>query len=40
MSYHSVVQMGKVKARIMPEDITLNIGKDAPIPQCPVPGHK
>ncbi|GAQ80759.1 DNA topoisomerase I [Klebsormidium nitens] len=33
-------KMGKVKKRIVPEDITLNIGKDAPIPECPVPGHK
>eukprot|EP00166_Cyanidium_caldarium_P001298 ctg_166.g94 len=32
--------MGKVKRRIMPEDITLNLGRDAPVPECPVPGHR
>jgi len=26
---------GKIKKRIQPEDITLNLGKDAPIPQLP-----
>lgn len=31
--------MGKVKARIYPEDVTINIGKDAPIPEVPIPGH-
>jgi DNA topoisomerase-1 len=30
--------MGKLKTRIMPEDIVINIGKDAPIPECPIPG--
>ncbi len=32
-------KMGKVKLRVMPEQITLNIGKDAAVPPCPVPGH-
>ncbi|GJQ10293.1 hypothetical protein GpartN1_g2084.t1 [Galdieria partita] len=32
--------MGKVKKRIMPEDITINIGEDAPVPECPIPGHQ
>nr|VDD49819.1 unnamed protein product [Brassica oleracea] len=30
-------KMGKFKRRIHPHDITLNIGKDAPIPECPIP---
>lgn len=33
-------KMGRVKKRIIPEDVTINIGHDAPIPPCPVPGHK
>ncbi|GJD06625.1 DNA topoisomerase 1 [Galdieria sulphuraria] len=32
--------MGKVKKRIMPEDITINIGEDAPVPECPIAGHR
>lgn len=31
---------GKLKARIYPEDITINIGVNDPIPECPMPGHK
>lgn len=31
-------KLGKVKRRIYPEDIILNMGKDAPIPE-PLPGH-
>mmetsp|Transcript_9756 Transcript_9756/g.14640 ORF Transcript_9756/g.14640 Transcript_9756/m.14640 type:complete len:784 (+) Transcript_9756:28-2379(+) len=31
---------GKLKFRVMPEQITLNIGKGVKIPECPVPGHK
>lgn len=34
------VQMGKLKKRIYPKDITINIGEDAPIPECPMPGQK
>lgn len=30
---------GKVKTRVMPEQITLNFGEDAPAPICPIPGH-
>eukprot|EP00492_Amphilonche_elongata_P005442 TRINITY_DN790_c0_g1_i1.p1 TRINITY_DN790_c0_g1~~TRINITY_DN790_c0_g1_i1.p1 ORF type:complete len:464 (-),score=97.49 TRINITY_DN790_c0_g1_i1:27-1418(-) len=30
---------GMIKKRLIPEDIVLNIGKDIPIPECPVPGH-
>lgn len=30
---------GMRKARIMPEDVTLNLDEDAPIPPCPVPGY-
>lgn len=33
-------RMGKVKARIYPEDVTINIGKDAPVPEVPIPGHR
>lgn len=28
-----------LKARIMPEDITINCSKDAPIPKCELKGH-
>ncbi|KAJ0791526.1 putative DNA topoisomerase [Helianthus annuus] len=31
-------KMGKLKKRIFPSDITINIGRDAPIPECPIPG--
>ncbi|XP_058218815.1 DNA topoisomerase 1-like isoform X1 [Rhododendron vialii] len=33
-------KMGKLKKRIRPRDITINIGKDAPIPECPMPGER
>lgn len=33
-------KMGKLKKRIRPGDITINIGKDAPIPECPIPGER
>lgn len=33
-------QMGKLKKRIQPSDITINIGKDASIPECPIPGER
>uniref|UniRef100_A0A5B7AMX0 DNA topoisomerase I n=1 Tax=Davidia involucrata TaxID=16924 RepID=A0A5B7AMX0_DAVIN len=32
-------KMGKLKKRIRPSDITINIGKAAPIPECPIPGE-
>lgn len=32
--------MGKLKKRIHPGDITINIGADAPIPECPIPGER
>ncbi|CAN0920296.1 DNA topoisomerase 1 alpha [Linum grandiflorum] len=32
-------KMGKLKRRIGPKDITINIGKDAPIPECPIEGE-
>ena len=32
--------MGKLKRRIFPEDIVINIGKNVPIPECPIPGHR
>ncbi|GBF98695.1 DNA topoisomerase-like [Raphidocelis subcapitata] len=33
-------KMGKVKKRVYPRDITINIGKDAPIPEHPYPGQR
>ncbi|KAL0875344.1 hypothetical protein Bca101_025049 [Brassica carinata] len=33
-------EMGKLRKRIRPCDITINIGKDAPIPECPIPGER
>ncbi|XP_028060375.1 uncharacterized protein LOC114263984 [Camellia sinensis] len=33
-------KIGKLKRRIQPRDITINIGKDAPIPKCPIPSEK
>ncbi|KAG0585132.1 hypothetical protein KC19_3G261200 [Ceratodon purpureus] len=33
-------KMGKLKTRIMPHDIVINIGKDAPVPECPIPGQR
>ncbi|ONK79065.1 uncharacterized protein A4U43_C01F2540 [Asparagus officinalis] len=33
-------KMGKLKSRIRPKDITINIGKDAPVPECPIPGQR
>lgn len=35
-----MIQMGKLKRRIRPSDITINIGKDAPVPECPIPGQR
>ncbi|GJW92083.1 DNA topoisomerase 1 alpha-like protein [Tanacetum coccineum] len=32
-------KMGKLKKRIHPSDITINIGKNAPIPECPINGE-
>ncbi|KAK3012818.1 hypothetical protein RJ639_010410 [Escallonia herrerae] len=33
-------KMGKLKKRICPSDITINIGKDSPVPECPIPGER
>ena len=30
---------GKIKPRILPEHVSLNIGMDDPVPICPLPGH-
>mmetsp|Transcript_53505 Transcript_53505/g.73348 ORF Transcript_53505/g.73348 Transcript_53505/m.73348 type:complete len:165 (-) Transcript_53505:846-1340(-) len=30
---------GKLKTRIVPEFVTINVGLDNPIPMCTVPGH-
>ncbi|CAJ2674474.1 DNA topoisomerase 1 alpha-like isoform X1 [Trifolium pratense] len=32
-------KMGKLKRRICPNDVTINIGKDAPVPECHIPGE-
>lgn len=32
-------KMGKLKRRIQPSDITINIGRGAPVPECPIPGE-
>ncbi|KAK1274463.1 DNA topoisomerase 1 [Acorus gramineus] len=32
-------KMGKLKRRIRPSDITINIGRKAPVPECPIPGE-
>ncbi|XP_024370141.1 DNA topoisomerase 1 beta [Physcomitrium patens] len=33
-------KMGKLKTRILPHDIVINIGKDAAVPECPIPGQR
>ncbi|RHN71149.1 putative DNA topoisomerase [Medicago truncatula] len=33
-------KIGKVKRRIHPSDVSINIGKYAPIPECPIPGER
>lgn len=32
--------MGKLKTRVMPEQVTLNLSECAKVPDCPVEGHK
>ena len=32
-------KMGKLKQRVAPEQVSLNVSECAPIPMCPVPGH-
>lgn len=32
-------KMGKLKQRVIPEQVSLNLSECAPIPPCPVPGH-
>lgn len=32
--------MGKIKQRVYPRDITINIGKGAPIPEHPYQGQR
>lgn len=32
-------KMGKLKSRVLPEQVSLNVSQCAPIPKCPVPGH-
>jgi len=31
---------GNLKKKVLPEDVTLNLGKNAPVPECPIEGHK
>ncbi|KAK3278754.1 DNA topoisomerase 1 [Cymbomonas tetramitiformis] len=33
-------KMGKLKERIKPKDVIINIGRDSPVPACPIPGEK
>jgi DNA topoisomerase-1 len=30
---------GRLKRRVMPEQVTINVGEDSPVPPCPLPGH-
>lgn len=30
---------GELKRRVMPEDVTLNLDEDAPVPLCPLKGY-
>lgn len=32
-------KMGKLKQRVLPEQVSINASENAPIPKCPVPGH-
>lgn len=32
--------MGKLKRRIRPDEITINIGKGEPVPECPIPNER
>lgn len=32
-------KMGKLKSRVLPEQVSLNVSECAAIPKCPVPGH-
>jgi DNA topoisomerase-1 len=32
--------MGRLKRRIGPSDITINIGEGAPVPVCPITGER
>lgn len=31
--------IGKLKGRILPENVSINVGPDNPVPKCTVPGH-
>lgn len=31
--------MGKLKPRIQPEEVTINIARMSAVPPCPIPGH-
>jgi DNA topoisomerase IB len=32
-------KMGRLKARIQPEEVTINVAHTSAVPECPVPGH-
>lgn len=32
-------KMGRLKSRVQPEQVSLNLSEGAPVPKCPVPGH-
>merc|ERR1711959_142502 len=33
-------KMGMWKRRVYPEEVTINIGEDAEVPECPIPGRR
>ena len=33
-------KMGRLKKRILPKDVIVNLGEKAPVPPSPIPGHK
>jgi len=32
-------KMGRLKSRVIPEQVQLNLSEDSPAPRCPMPGH-
>lgn len=32
-------KMGQLKHRVRPEQVSLNVSEQAPVPRCPIPGH-
>ncbi|KAF9590460.1 hypothetical protein IFM89_035337, partial [Coptis chinensis] len=40
LNLYCYIQIRKLKKRIHPRDITINIGKGAPVPECSIPGER